>query len=405
MKVARGVRLSLRALAANRLRAGLVCGAIALGVTSLVVTGALAAGAEREVARSLATLGTNLLVVRPTAVPRAVNRREIAGRVTTLSPGDAAAIAALPGVAAAAPGADGAVRAKVGRTAVAANAMGTTPAFLGIRGFRLASGRFLDDTDQREARRVAVLGARIADTLFPDGGAVGREVRLRGVPFEVIGTLAAKGAALGGGDEDTVIVMPMTTALRRVFNRPWLSAVFVSAADPASMDRTGVAVGRLVRVRHRPARDGRDDFEVQNTARLLTLQRQTLDLLGWLTAGLAVLTLAGGGSSVLAVMWLSVSDRTGEIGLRRAVGATDTAIVGQFLAEATALAVAGWLAGLAAAGVAIAAAANATRWSIGLPADALALSAAMVAIAALVPGAVAAIRAARIAPVEALRKA
>jgi putative ABC transport system permease protein len=297
------------------------------------------------------------------------------------------------------------VRAKVGRTAVAANAMGTTPAFLGIRGFRLASGRFLDDTDQREARRVAVLGARIADTLFPDGGAVGREVRLRGVPFEVIGTLAAKGAALGGGDEDTVIVMPMTTALRRVFNRPWLSAVFVSAADPASMDRTGVAVGRLVRVRHRPARDGRDDFEVQNTARLLTLQRQTLDLLGWLTAGLAVLTLAGGGSSVLAVMWLSVSDRTGEIGLRRAVGATDTAIVGQFLAEATALAVAGWLAGLAAAGVAIAAAANATRWSIGLPADALALSAAMVAIAALVPGAVAAIRAARIAPVEALRKA
>jgi len=405
MRPARGLRVSLRALTANRARTALVTGAIALGVTSLVATGALGAGAEREMTRSMAALGTNLLVVRPAIVPRAVNRREIGGRFTTLAPADAAAIAALPGVAAAAPGADGAVRAKAGRTAVAATAMGTTPPFLGIRGFRLASGRFLDDDDHREARRVAVLGARVADTLFPAGDAVGREVRLRGVPFEVIGTLAAKGAAVDGGDEDTLIVMPVTTALRRVFNRPWLSAVFVSAADPGAMPDASAAIGRLVRVRHRPARDGRDDFDVQNTARLVTLQRQTLDLLGWLTAGLAALTLAAGGGGVLAVMWLSVSDRTAEIGLRRAVGATGAAIVGQFLVEAAALAATGWLAGLAGGGLAIAVLASTTRWTLGVPADALALSAAMVAAAAFLPGGAAAVRAARIAPVEALRKA
>jgi ABC-type antimicrobial peptide transport system permease subunit len=405
MRPTRSLRLSVRAIGANPARAALVLATIGVGVGSIVAAGALGAGAEREVAQTMATLGTNLLVVRPAEVPRLVNRRAIAGRVTTLKPDDAAAIAQLREVAAAAPGIDGAGRAKAGRTAVIASIMGTTPAFLGVRGYRVQAGRFLEDADDAEARRVAVLGARIAEALFPDGEAVGRELRLRGVPFQVIGTLAPKGAAADGGDEDGLLVLPIATAMRRVFNRSSISAIFVSAVDAAAMDAAGEAIARLVRVRHRPGRDGRDDFDVQNTARQIGRRRQTLGLLDGITTGLAAVTMLAGGAGVFTLMWLSVADRTGEIGLRLAVGATQAGILGQFLIEAVLLTIAGWVAGIAAGGVAIAVLTAATRWPIGMPIDAVVDSTALALGTALVAGSVPAIRAARTAPVEALRGA
>ena len=404
MRPTRSLRLSVRAIGANPARAALVLATIGVGVGSIVAAGALGAGAGREVAQTMATLGTNLIVVRPAEVPRLVNRRAIAGRVTTLKPDDAEAIAQLDEVAAAAPGIDGSARAKAGRTAVVASIMGTTPAFLGVRGYRVQAGRFLEDADDAESKRVAVLGARIAEALFPDGDAVGRELRLRGVPFQVIGTLAPKGAA-DGGDEDGLLVMPIATAMRRVFNRSSISAIFVSAVDAAAMDEAGDAVARLVRVRHRPARGGRDDFDVQNTARQIGRRRQTLGLLDGITTGLGAVTMLAGGAGVFTLMWLSVADRTSEIGLRLAVGATQAGILGQFLIEAVLLTIAGWVAGIAAGGVAIAVLATATRWPIGMPMDAVVESAALALATALVAGSVPAIRAARTAPVEALRGA
>ena len=405
MRPTRSLRLSVRAIGANPARAALVLATIGVGVASIVTASALGTGAEREVAQTMSTLGTNLIVVRPAQVPRLVNRRAIAGRVTTLLPGDVEAIAQVRGIAAAAPGIDGAARAKAGGTAVIASIMGTTPAFLGIRGYRVQAGRFLEDDDGAEARRVAVLGARIAEALFPDGDAVGRELRLRGVPFQVIGTLAPKGAAADGGDEDGLLVMPIATAMRRVFNRSSISAIFASAVDAGAMDDAGDAVARLVRVRHRPGRDGRDDFDVQNTARQIGRRRQTLGLLDGVTTGLGAITMLAGGAGVFTLMWLSVADRTSEIGLRLAVGATQAAILGQFLAEAVLLTIAGWIAGIAAGGVAIAALATATRWPIGIPLDALGSSTALSLATALIAGSAPAIRAARIAPVEALRGA
>jgi ABC-type antimicrobial peptide transport system permease subunit len=405
MRATRGLRLSVRAIGSNPARAVLVLATIAVGIGSTVAAGALGAGAEGQVMQSLATLGTNLIVVRPAQVPRLVSRREVAGRVTTLVPADAREIAQLPAVAAAAPGIDGAARAKVGRIAVVASIMGTTPAFRTVRGYRVSAGRFLEDADDVDARRVAVLGARLAAALFPEGDAVGRELRLRGVPFEVIGTLAPKGAAADGGDEDGLLVLPIATAMRRVFNRSSISAVFVSATDVEAMDGTSDAIGRVMRLRHRPGRDGRDDFDVQNTARQAGRRQQTLAVLDGVTNGLGAVTMLAGGIGVFTLMWLSVADRTAEIGLRLAVGATRTGILGQFLAEALLLTIAGWVAGLAAGGLAIGLLAGATRWPIGLPLDAILASTALSLTTALVAGSVPAVRAARIAPVEALRGA
>ena len=411
MNTRRAVRLSLRALGANRARASLVLATIAVGVGAVVTTAALGAGAEREVTRSLEALGTNLLIVRPGQVPRLVSQRRIGGRATTLRPEDADAIGTLPAVAGAAPGVDGAVRVTAGGIATAASVMGTTPPFLAIRGYRIAEGRFIDEADVAASRRVAVLGARVAGALFASGPVVGREVRVRGVPFEVVGRLAPKGASIDGGDEDDQLVLPVTTALRRVFNRAWISAVFVSAARPADMDGAAARVASALRERHRPTRvtlpgqAGRDDFEVQNTARMVALQRQTLALLRWLTLGLAAITVTAGGAGVLTLMWLSVSDRTTEIGLRRAVGATPGDVFRQFLGEAALIGVAGWIAGLAIAAALAPILGWATRWAVAPPPGAAALSGAMVAVAALGPGLVPALRAARIAPVQALRGA
>jgi len=221
----------------------------------------------------------------------------------------------------------------------------------------------------------------------------------------VIGTLAPKGAAADGGDEDGLLVMPLTTAMRRVFNRSSISAIFASAVDAGAMDDAGDAVTQLVRVRHRPGRDGRDDFDVQNTARQAGRRRQTLGLLDGITTALGAITMLAGGAGVFTLMWLSVADRTSEIGLRLAVGATPAAILGQFLAEAVLLTIAGWIAGIAAGGAAIAVLATGTRWPIGLPLDAVASSTALALTTALIAGSAPAIRAARTAPVEALRGA
>jgi putative ABC transport system permease protein len=343
-------------------------------------------------------------------VPRLVSQRAIGGRATTLRLEDAMALVALPDVAAAAPGADGAVRVKAGGITTTASAMGTTPAFLAVRGYRLAEGRFIEEADVAGSRRVAVLGDRVAAALFGSGPVAGREVRVRGVPFEVVGRLAPKGASIDGGDEDDQLVVPVTTALRRVFNRRWISAVFVSAARPVEMDAAAARVADLLRVRHRAARlpsgaPGAADFEVQNTARMVALQQQTLALLRWLTLALAAITVTAGGAGVLTLMWLSVSDRTTEIGLRLAVGASPADVFRQFLGEAALVAAAGWIAGLTVASVLTLILGWSTRWAMAAPPDAAALSAAMVAITALGPGLVPAARAARVAPVEALRDA
>jgi putative ABC transport system permease protein len=260
------------------------------------------------------------------------------------------------------------------------------------------AGRFFDAADDRAARRVAVLGAHVAEALFPGENPAGRSLRVRGVPFEVIGTLEAKGILADGSDEDDQILIPVRTALRRVFNTTWLSTVFVSVRDPRRMDEAQAAIGAILQERHAKA-----DFDVQNQAKLLATQREMTTNLTLLTTGLSAVALLVGGTGILALMLLSVRERTGEIGLRMAVGARPRDVLVQFLAEATALALGGWLLGIAAGGLGAAAVAFATDWRIGLPLEALLASLAMAAATGLGFGAVPARKASLLPPIQALR--
>lgn len=392
MKLRRSFRMSLRALFAHKVRAALALACVAAGVAAVVLTSAIGTGARQEVVRKIEAMGTNLLIVRPAQVERLASRKTIRGYVSTLIPEDVEAIAALPSVAEVAPGVDRPVRVKAGPFASVTKVLGTTPRFPRIRNFRVREGRFFDERD--DLRRVAVLGARTAEALFPEGGAAGREIRIRGVPFAVIGVLEAKGVTPDGGDEDNQVVVPFRTAMRRVFNTTWLTTIFVSAADVSAARQD---IEALLRARHR-----REDFSVQNTTKFLAMQKQTADFLTLLATGLAAIALLVGGAGILALMLMSVRERTGEIGLRIAVGATPNDILAQFLFEATLLALGGWMAGLVIGSIGAMVVALATEWTLAVPVDALLASMAMAVISGLGFGAFPARKASLLPPIEAL---
>jgi putative ABC transport system permease protein len=399
----RCLRPSLRALGAHRLRAALALGCVAVGVAAVVVTGAVGSGATRELERSIESVGIDLLVVRPAPVRRLAARREVQGMATSLVVADAEAIAELALVAAVAPAVERNLRVKAEGGSQVTKVLGTAPAFPRVRRFEIASGRFLDDDDERSARRVVVLGARVEEMLFPGRDPLGRELRIAGVPFEVVGTLEPKGALAAGTDEDSQVVVPLRTALRRVFNVDWLTNVFVAVRDPRSIGRAEAEIQALLRARHRLDRHDRpDDFAVQNQARFLVARKEMLDTLTFAATGLAGAALAVGGTGILGLMLLSVKERTAEIGLRMAVGARPRDVLVQFLAEAAVLALGGWVAGVAAGAAIAAAVALGSGWTVAPPVAAGLASLATAVLVGVGFGALPARRAALLAPIRAL---
>jgi putative ABC transport system permease protein len=401
MKVRRSIGPSLKALSVHRVRAALALSSVAAGVAAIVVTSAIGTGAEGDIRRQIERIGANLLVVRPAPVKRVVARKDVKGIVTTLRLEDFDAIAALKPISEAIPGIEAPLKVKAGASAMTTKVLGTAPDFPGVRRFQIASGRFFDAEDDRTARRVAVLGARVADALFNENP-LGQPIRIRGIPFEVIGVLAPKGA-VAGGDEDNQILVPIRTALRRVFNVTSLNTIFVSVNDSRGMADAEREISAVLRERHRVAPDEQPDFEVQNATTFLTLQQETAQALRRLTTGVAAIALAVGGTGILALMLLSVRERTGEIGLRMAVGAQPRDILVQFLFEATLLAMGGWTGGILLGMAGATAVALSTTWTIGVPWEALLVSVGMAMTIGLGFGAFPALRASLIPPIQALR--
>ncbi|ACB73609.1 ABC transporter permease [Opitutus terrae] len=402
MKLRRRFSSSLRPLVTHRMRALLALSGVAVGVAAVIVSRAIGAGAEQQMRTTIERTGTNLLIIKPVPVKRLVSRPQIAGLATTLDLEDYAAFARLPLIAAVAPSVDRAMRAKVGAIAMRTTVRGTTPAYQSIRGYQLAAGRFIADEDERAARRVAVLGARVADELGHGVLLLGGEIRIAGVPFEIIGVLRAKGATVDGADQDNLIVVPLRTALRRMFNTTWLTAIYVSVAVPEQMDEAATELQALLRDRHRRDASQPDDFAIQNMAKTRVLQQELIAALSRYAGGLAAIALGVGGSGILGLMLLSVRERTSEIGLRIAVGAQPRDILIQFLIESAALAVAGWLAGAAVGGAAALVVALGTSWPMGIPTTSIVTSLAMAVSIGLGFGALPARNAARIPPIEAL---
>jgi putative ABC transport system permease protein len=404
MKILRGIRISVRALFAHKMRAALALASIAVSVGAVVVVSAIGEGAKREILRQTESMGANLLVVRPAQVRSSAARKQIRGVVSTLTEQDHRAIEQLSEIRAAIPGQENTVIVKAGNRSMSVRVLGATEPYLEVCRFQIAGGRFLDNDDNERARRVAVLGARVNEELFPGQSSAQKDIRIRGVPFEVIGVLRAKGIQADGSDQDNQIVIPIRTALRRLFNLTWLNPIFVSVRDPSEMSAAEDEIAKLLRVRHGLEGRGKpDDFSIQNKTRTLAIQRQIAGSLTRLAIGLAGVSLIVGGIGILALMLMSVKERTGEIGLRIAVGARPADILTQFLAEAILLAFAGWLAGLALGIAGTASVALAAKWKVAIAPSMVMVSLGTVLVAGAGFGTWPARRASLITPIRALQ--
>jgi putative ABC transport system permease protein len=306
-------------------------------------------------------------------------------------------------MAGAVPVVQGKLRVRSDAGSLAVSVLGTTTQFVRVRNFELSTGRFIDDEEDSPSARVAVLGARVAERLFEGDDPVGRIVRIEGVPFQVVGVLRPKGLSFDGADQDSDVYVPLQTARRRIFNQQSLSVVFAELATGRSVDSAAEEIRELLRERHRIARrGGTDDFEVQDPVKLLALRAEAARMLSIFSSGLGAISLVVGGTGILALMLLSVRERTGEIGVRRALGARARDILLQFLAEATALALSGGLSGMALGTLGIWIVWVTNRWEVRVSLEAALVALGAAAGIGLAFGVFPAVRAARLTPVQAL---
>jgi putative ABC transport system permease protein len=335
MKVVRNVLLTRRTLLAQKLRTALALMGITIGVAAVIIMVAVGKGAEREVLGIIQEMGSNLLVVSAERT-QAFGGRFDTGDIVSLTREDGEAILEhCPSVALAAPAQHRRLQVKREAATIQTRILGTTPEYLEIRNFQVVDGEFFWPEDDKAARRVAVLGAAAARNLFGPDEPVGEIIRIEQIPFEVVGVLKPKGVSAEGANEDDQIVIPLRTALRRVFNQNHLGNIYVQATRRESMPAAESEIRRLLRRRHRlELADRPDDFTIQNQLTIIEAERATIDSFTLLISAIAAISLLVGGIGILAIMQIAVRERTTEIGLRMAVGARRADILVQFLAEA-----------------------------------------------------------------------
>jgi len=336
----------------HKLRTALAMSGLVIGVAVVLVMVAVGEGAKREVLLQIERFGTNMLVVTPApAVPVPGRDLQVANATTLRLDDTEAILSGCASVVQAVPVRSGTKRLKFGPNVAMATVMGTTADYLEIRSAAVTHGRCFTLAEAASANRVAILGTTVVKNLFADTDAspVGSRIRVGHVPFEVIGVLASKGTSLdGSGDEDNQILVPVKTALRRVFNLDYLDQIFVQAGSRELLSRAETEIAAVLRTRHDLDRLRRpDDFGVEDQARALRAQMDAADSFTAMIAGLAGVSFFVGGVGILSIMLITVRERIGEIGLRMAIGARPRDILVQFLSEAMMLGVCGGVFGLA----------------------------------------------------------
>jgi len=404
MEVMAIVRIAMRALARNKMRSALTMLGIIIGVGAVIAMVGIGQGAQKQAQDQIAAMGSNILFVSSGTVNRGGMRMGWGATKTLVYEDMTAILKECPAVAMAAPGSQTTAQVVFGNDNWSTNINGTEPQYLEVRNWPLQAGANFEQTDVDTAANVAIIGDTVRKNLFGATDPVGQTIRIKSLPFKVIGVLSPKGqSAAMGQDQDDTIIIPITTLMKKMTGDTWLRWIMVSATSRTSSYSAQQQIESLLRDRHRirPGQD--DDFVVRNLADIADLADQQNQVFTMLLASIASVSLLVGGIGIMNIMLVSVTERTREIGIRMAIGATESDVQRQFLIEAVILSLIGGAIGIAFGLLSSVAISTIFHWAV-------LVSPLSIVVAAIFSGAVGiffgyypARKAARLDPIDALR--
>jgi putative ABC transport system permease protein len=343
------LRISFRALKVNKMRSALTMLGIIIGVGAVIAMLAVGTGASKKIAEQISSMGSNLLIILPGATTSGGVRMG-AGTQPTLTMADAEAIQKeCPAVQDVAPILNGVAQVVYGHQNWSTGVVGTTPGMLSVRDWSLASGRPFTQQDVKSATKVCLLGQTVVDNLFGDMDPSGQIIRIKKVPFTVVGVLAKKGQSPQGQDQDDTIYIPVTTAQKKLFGTTFPGMVRIMMVKAKSTEDLAPAekqINELLRQRHHIGMKQENDFTVRNLTQIMETAEQSTKVMTLLLGAIASVSLLVGGIGIMNIMLVSVTERTREIGIRMAIGAKTWDIRLQFIIEALTLSLVGGIVGI-----------------------------------------------------------
>jgi putative ABC transport system permease protein len=342
-------RIALRALRVNKMRSALTMLGIIIGVGAVIAMLAVGTGASEQIAEQISSMGSNLLIISPGSQTSGGVRMGF-GSQPTLTLNDSEAIQKeCPAVQDVAPILNGVAQIVYGNLNWSTGVNGTSPGMLNVRDWPLATGRPLTDDDVRSATKVALLGQTVVENLFGGIDPIDQIIRIKKIPFKVIGVMSEKGQSMTGQDQDDTVFVPITTAQKKLFGTAFpgmVRMIMVKAKSFEAMDSAEKQVRELLRQRHHISARQDEDFTIRNLTQMMQAQEQQATVMKWLLGSIASVSLLVGGIGIMNIMLVSVTERTREIGIRMAIGAKTWDIRLQFIMEAVILSLIGGLVGV-----------------------------------------------------------
>jgi putative ABC transport system permease protein len=406
MRILSSLKVALRALRVNKMRSFLTMLGIIIGVGAVIVMVAIGAGASDMISKQIASMGSNMMMVLPGATTAGGARMGL-GSVSTLTSDDARAIKEeCPAVKEVASIWGGVTQVVYGNQNWNTGVNGTPPSFFTIREWPIESGRFYTEQEDAGSVKVAVVGQSVVDNLFGSENPLGQIIRIKKVPFTVVGVLSRKGQSARGDDQDDVVYIPLSTSQKKVFGSALPKTVRIILVQAQSLELMAEAekqVNDVLKQRHRTQPGQLPDFTVRNLTEIMATAQQSANVMSLLLGSIALVSLIVGGIGIMNIMLVSVTERTREIGIRMAVGARSWDILFQFLTESIVLSLVGGLIGVALGVGAAEVTAYFTEWNILISTTSLFLSFFFAAAVGIFFGFYPARKASRLNPIDALR--
>lgn len=404
MNVTNLLKIALRALANNKLRAFLTMLGIIIGVASVITMLAIGQGSKKSIQTQIAEMGSNMIMIHPGAEMRGGVRQDPSA-MQTLKLDDFKSLQDETNfLSAVSPNVSSSGQLINGANNYPSSVTGVSPEYLEIRQLSIENGTMFTNADIQSSAKVCVIGKTIVDNLFPDGSDhIGKVIRFNKIPFKVVGVLKSKGYNSMGMDQDDVVLAPYTTVMKRLLAVTYLQGIFASALTEDMTDNATEEITAILRKNHKLKESDDDDFTIQSQQELSTMLNTTTDLMTTLLACIAGISLVVGGIGIMNIMYVSVTERTREIGLRMSVGARGIDILSQFLIEAILISITGGIIGILIGIGASFAVKNIAHWPIYIQSWSVLLSFAVCTITGVFFGWYPAQKASNLDPIDAIR--